>query len=44
MLLGAKRYALEVDSKAEIWGYEDLAQASFGVIGKVSCDHVHVHV
>lgn len=36
MLLGGKRYCAEIFPKMEVWGYEDLAQASFGAVGKVS--------
>ena len=36
MLLNSQRYASEVYPKLEVWSYEDLAYASFGVIGRVS--------
>ena len=37
MLLSSKRYCSEVFPKMEVWSYEDLAYASFGVLGRVSC-------
>lgn len=37
MLLASKRYCSEVYPKMEVWSYEDLAYASFGVLGRVSC-------
>lgn len=36
MLLASKRYCSEVYPKMEVWSYEDLAYASFGVLGRVS--------
>lgn len=35
MLLAAKRYCEELYPGMAVWGYEDLALASFGSIGKV---------
>ena len=34
-LFAAKRYCTEVFPEMEVWGYEDLAQAAFGAIGRV---------
>ncbi len=36
MLFSGKRYCSELFPKMEVWGYEDLAQAAFGAVGKVS--------
>ena len=36
MLLSSKRYCTEVYPRMEVWSYEDLAYASFGVLGRVS--------
>ena len=36
MLFSAKRYCAEIYPSREVWGYEDLAQAAFGAVGKVS--------
>ena len=36
MLFSAKRYCAEVYPQKEVWGYEDLAHAAFGAVGKVS--------
>ena len=35
MLFSGKRYCAEVYPGMEVWSYEDLAQATFGAIGKV---------
>lgn len=35
-LFAAKRYCTEVFPEMEVWGYEDLAQAAFGAVGRVS--------
>ena len=35
MLLSSKRYCTEVYPGMEVWSYEDLAYASFGVLGRV---------
>ena len=40
MLFSAKRYCAEVYPQKEVWGYEDLAHAAFGAVGKVR--HVRV--
>lgn len=40
MLLAAKRYCEELYPGMAVWGYEDLALASFGPIGKVPSYHV----
>ena len=36
MLFSAKRYCADIYPKKEVWGYEDLADAAFGAVGKVS--------
>ena len=38
MLFAGKRYCAELFPKMEVWGYEDLAQAAFGAVGKVRED------
>lgn len=35
MLFAGKRYAAEVYPDEEVWGYADLAEVAFGIIGKV---------
>lgn len=35
LLFSAKRYCQELYPKMPVWGYEDLALASFGAVGKV---------
>ena len=37
MLLSGKHYCAEVYPEMDVWSYEDLAYASFGLIGRVSC-------
>ena len=36
MLFAGKRYAAEVYPEKEVWGYADLAEVTFGIVGKVS--------
>ena len=36
MLLAGKRYCTELYPNMEVSSYEDLAEASFGIIGRVS--------
>ena len=36
MLISSKRYCTEVYPDMDVWSYEDLAYASFGLIGRVS--------
>ena len=35
MLFDGKRYSEEINPSKEVWGYEDIAEAAFGIIGKV---------
>ena len=35
MLFAGQRYAAEVYPEKPVWGYSDLAEISFGVVGKV---------
>ena len=43
MLFSGKRYCAEVFPEKEVWGYEDLAHAAFGAVGKVSRYGAHVY-
>ena len=38
MLFEGKHYSEELHPCKEVWGYEDIAEASFGTVGKV-CIH-----
>ena len=44
MLFSGKRYCAEVFPEKEVWGYEDLAHAAFGAVGKVYMCERHVRV
>ena len=35
LLISAKRYSVDLYPRMDVWGYEDLAFAAFGPIGKV---------
>lgn len=35
MLVEGKRYSEEINPSNEVWGYEDIAESAFGIVGKV---------
>lgn len=35
MLFEGKRNSEEIDPSKEVWGYEDIAESAFGIVGKV---------